>query len=357
MRSLKRTTRPFLLLALSLLLLAGCTSEPDTTDAADSQSSEFTPSDQVHIQSGPVDSTDLDTSTVHVLETVSSVHFSAWTSRSDIHLQCSPKYHIIPDKIDERIIDGFSSMPSLEEITIRLAFNLDTQHVSIPIQDGLSRVIAFSPGVTLAMASSTMYRSKRTCGRITATRTGSETEEMFFSTWTGKDSIGLSFHKPDGSLMWGGITAQSFAESTTAQSLEGGRAEAVEFPEARVLQADGKWLFDIERSGRVTLSQLLPFGRWKLRHANVVYDDYPFVVEYTCDPYKESNDFCGFPSQDGILMADPPSPARIHFAIKDSSRGDSLIVKPVWEENAGGYVLSHFTDMEIGENIKLALFR
>ena len=339
------------------LAVIGCRSDSKGSDPSDGVTAQLSSIDPGRSQSRSSKSADGDTITVRAIETVSSSTFSAWTSRPDVHLRCSPTYRVIPGKIDEQIIDGFSSMLSLEQIPVRLVFNLGLQPLEIPIQDGLSQVIAYGPGSTLTMTSSGIYKSKQSCGRLTATRTGSEAEETFFSTWRSRDSIGVSFHEPDGSWVWGGVAAQSFAVLPGDQSPDRSQVEDAEVAGARLFQSDAKWLLSIDGNSRVVLNQLLPVGGWELRHSNLVYGNYPFVVEYTCNPYEKSNDFCGFPSQDGTLIADPPSPARIHFAMKVSSSGDSLVVKPVWEENAGAYVLSHFTDLEIGGNIKLSISR
>lgn len=357
MQFLEPTMRPFpRLLVLSLFLIViGCTSETKNSDSSSHHVVETAPSDPRAAESGVGIAPSHSTRAIPIVETMSPVRFRDWTLHPHVHLYCSPNYRVVPSKVDEGTIDGFSSMPSLDQIAINLVFSMAKHKISMPIQIGLSETIVYSPGTTLLMKSSAVYRSKTTCGRISITRTGSDAEEIFFSTWTGKDSVGVSFHKADGSLVWGGASTQSFSESDLTQSSEGNRGKGTESLSAHVLQTDDKWLFEIDGRGYVTLNHLLPMGKWRLRHNSVMYADYPLVIEYTCNPYDEDNDFCGFPSQDGRLMADPPSPVRIHFAIKVSTRGDSLTVKPVWEENAGEYVLSQLTSLDIGEDTKLPL--
>ena len=79
-------------------------------------------------------------------------------------------------------------------------------------------------------------------------------------------------------------------------------------------------------AGRLPLAEVFPHGRWYARPAGVRFDGSDLVLVNSCVPYDPADGFCGLESEDGRLLADPPSPLVAHLGVR--LVGDSVRVEP-----------------------------
>ena len=112
------------------------------------------------------------------------------------------------------------------------------------------------------------------------------------------------------------------------------------------VRVDGSSLVSTTGTGRVRLNRIFPFGRWYARPNGVQYNRSDLVLVNVCDPYDAADQFCGFESDGGRPLADPPSPlvttvgvtardggARVDVEV-DTSDGDRFPGAPLWQTDA-----------------------
>ena len=90
-------------------------------------------------------------------------------------------------------------------------------------------------------------------------------------------------------------------------------------------------------SGRLSLAEVLPYGRWYARPAGVGIGQSDLVLVHTCDLSNPSDQPCGFETDDdGRALADPYFPFVTHLGVKTSSDGRTLEITPyavAWQDS------------------------
>ena len=86
-------------------------------------------------------------------------------------------------------------------------------------------------------------------------------------------------------------------------------------------------------AGRLPLGDVFPHGRWHARPAGVRYRGSDLVLVNACVPHDAADGFCGLESEDGRLIADPPSPLVASVGVRlvgDRVRVEPFVVHGYW---------------------------
>jgi hypothetical protein len=99
----------------------------------------------------------------------------------------------------------------------------------------------------------------------------------------------------------------------------------------------------------VRLSTVIRYGEWRTTDESVTYGTDYRVLIYTCDPYSASHEHCGFETEDGVLLADPPSPIEIHIAYRFDEEKKGLEFLPFQYAYPSTGLLEDASEMKKGQ--------
>jgi len=161
------------------------------------------------------------------------------------------------------------------------------------------------------------------CGLITVL-SGSFSRSVFTGMWASSKDVKVGLFDMRGNI----VSVSDIASRVSIGSFRRDRVREKTDGNAATLDKKNKVLRFGPREG-ISLEDVISHGRWEELPSDVRFKSDYHVLLYSCDPYSEREDFCGFPSSEGKLMADPPSLVKIWIAYRKigERRVEFLVVR------------------------------